>query len=135
MSGWDLAALAARLRRDSDDLSSYAGLLITMLADSLPLEVVRVDRKTRLFGGARSDAPVLGIAVQLGDRRFTLRRKAVGQPVTAQVRLESGGVVLRTETVGMDVWSHDLAEALVRHAQAHAATVELLQRLTLPDQP
>ncbi|ALG08692.1 hypothetical protein [Kibdelosporangium phytohabitans] len=78
---------------------------------------------------------MLDIAVRLGDRLFTWRRQAVGRPVTAQVRLESGGVVLRTETVGMDVWSHDLTQALVQHAQAHAATVELLHRLTLPDQP
>lgn len=135
MSGWDLDVLAASLRRDSDDLSMYAGFLINTLSAGLPLEMVRVDRKAGLFGKVRDDAPVLGVAVLVGDRRFALRRQAVGRPVSAQIRLESGGVVLRTESVGMDVWFRELAAALTRHARANAATAEMLRRLTWPEWP
>lgn len=135
MSGWDLDALAASLRRDSGDLSLYAGFLINTLSGSLPPELIRVDRRTGLFGRVRDDAPVLGIAVLVGDRRFTLRRQAVGRPVSAWIRLESGGVVLRTEPVGMDVWIRELATALTDHARTSAATAEMLRRLTLPESP
>lgn len=114
-------------------MSMYAGFLINTLSGSLPPEMVRVDRKTGLFGRVRDDAPVLGIAVLFGDRVFTLRRQAVGGPVSAQICLESGGVVLRTESVGMDMWSHELAVALAHHARANAATAQLLRRLMLPE--
>jgi hypothetical protein len=55
--------------------------------------------------------------------------------VTAQIKHESGGVVLRTETVGMDVWSRELATELAAHAQANAEAAAALRRLTLPDLP
>jgi hypothetical protein len=132
LSDWDLEVLAARLRRDSDDLSLYAGFLINTLSATLPREMVWVERKSGLFGRARDDAPVLGIGVLFGDRRFTLRRDAVGKPVTAQIKHESGGVVLRTETVGMDVWSRELATELAGYALANAAAAEALRRLAMP---
>jgi hypothetical protein len=135
LSGWDLEVLAASLRRDSDDLSMYAGFVINTLSASLPGEMVRVERKTGLFGRVREDAPVLGVTVLFGDRRFSLRRQGVGQPVIAQIRHESGGVVLRTETVGMDAWSRELAVALADYARANATAAQVLQRLTAPEAP
>ena len=127
--------LAASLRRDSDDLSMYAGFLINTLSASLPADMVRVERKAGLFGRVKDDAPVLGVSVLLGDRRFSLHRTGVGQPVTAQIRHESGGVVLRTDTVAMDAWSRDLASALTNYAQSHASAAQVLQRLTTPETP
>ncbi len=38
----------------------------------------------------------------------------------ATVRHESGGIALRTETVGLDEWSHRLAAALGAYAERHA---------------
>jgi hypothetical protein len=134
VSGWDLAVLAASLRADSDDLSTYAGFLINTLA-GLPPELVEVERKTGMFGRVKDDAPVLGVGVRLGDHRFTLRRDGVGRPVTAQVQHESGGIVMRTETVGMDVWATQLAAGLARYAESNAAAAQVLQRLTAPDMP
>lgn len=135
LSGWDMEVLAASLRRDVGDLSMYGGFLINTLSASLPPEMVLVERKTGLFGRVHDDAPVLSVTILFGDRRFTLHRKAVGQPVTAQIRHESGGVVLRTETVGMDVWSRQLATALASYAEANAAAAQALQRLTSPELP
>ncbi len=125
MSDWDLEVLAASLRRDSGDLSLYAGFLINTLSATLPAEMVLVERKAGLFGRVKDDAPVLAVGVLFGDRRLTLRRDAVGKPVTAQIKHESGGVVMRTET--------ELATELASYAQAHAAAADALRRLTMPD--
>jgi hypothetical protein len=95
--------------------------------------MVRIEHKAGLFGRVKDDAPVLGVSVLFGDRRFTLRREAVGKPVAAQVKHESGGVVLRTETVGMDVWSRELATALAGYVQANASAAAALRRLTMPE--
>jgi hypothetical protein len=135
VSGWDLEVLAASLRADSSDLSMYAGFLITTLSASLPAEMVEVERKTGLFGRAKDDAPVLSVGVRFGDHRFMLRRDGVGKPVTAQIRHESGGVVMRTETVGMDLWSGQLAAALADYAKSNASAARALQRLTSPEMP
>lgn len=75
---------------------------------------------------------MLGVGVLFGDRRLTLRRDAVGKPVVAQIRHESGGIVLRTETVGMDVWARELALELTGYARANATAAAVLQRLTVP---
>jgi hypothetical protein len=135
LSGWDFEVLAASLRRDSADLSMFAGFLINTLSAALPPEMVQVERKKGLFGKVKDDAPVLAVAVVIGDRRFALERQGVGQPVTARIRHESGGVVLRTETPSMEAWSHELAVALAGYAQTNAAAVQILQRLTLPEAP
>lgn len=132
MSDWDLEVLAASLRRDSGDLSLYAGFLINTLSATLPPEMVLIERKPGLFGRVRDDAPVLGVGVLFGDRRFTLRRDAVGKPVVAQIKHESGGVVLRSETVSMDVWSRELAVQLAHYAQANAAAADAVRRLAMP---
>lgn len=132
LSDWDLEMLAANLRQDSGDLSLYAGFLIHTLSETLPPEMVVVERKAGFLGRVKDDAPVLGVAVLFGDRRLTLRREAVGKPVIAQVKHESGGIVMRTETVGMEVWSRELAAELARYAEAHAAAADAVRRLILP---
>jgi hypothetical protein len=72
------------------------------------------------------------VAVVLDGRSFGLRREKVGAPAVATVRHESGGVALRTETVGLDEWSRQLAAALGGYAQRNAAAAEALARFTLP---
>jgi hypothetical protein len=127
---WDLETLAVNLRTHSDDLALYAGFLVNTLSASLPPEMVEVEHGKRMF--RRGDGSVLAVTVRVGDRRFTLRRKAVGAAVRAQVVHESRGIVLRTSEVGIDTWSRDLATALARYADQHAEAVELLRRITLP---
>ncbi|NMN98741.1 hypothetical protein [Antrihabitans stalactiti] len=134
MTQWDLNSLAASLRMDGDDLSLYAGFLMNTLSSALPANVVSVERKSGLFGRTREDAPVLGVSVTAGDERFVIRRKGVGQPAIAQIIHESGGIVLKTDTVAMDAWSHRLAAALAGLAQQNAAAATALARLTLPGQ-
>jgi hypothetical protein len=132
LSDWDLELLAATLRQDSNDLSLYAGFLIHTLSETLPPEMVVIERRAGLFGRVKEDAAVLGVSVLFGDRRLTLRREAVGKPVIAQIKHESGGIVMRTETVGMEVWSRELASQLTRYAEANAAAADAVRRLILP---
>lgn len=135
-SQWDLEVLAAGLRRHSADLSLYAGFLLNTLSSALPAEMVQVERKgglvARLRGG---EPPVVGVGVLLDGLRFGIHREKVGAPATATIRHESGGVALRTETVGIDEWSRRLAAALAEYAERNAAAAEVLARLTLPGAP
>jgi hypothetical protein len=133
---WDLEVLASELRRHSGDLSLYAGFLLTTLSSALPAELVQVERKGSLLGRLRGgEAPVVAATVRLGDQSFTLRRDRVGAPAEATVRHESGGIALRTETVGLDEWSRRLAAALGAYAERHAGAAEALRRFTLPEAP
>ncbi|KOV85325.1 hypothetical protein [Nocardia sp. NRRL S-836] len=133
MPDWDVEALAASLRTHTADLALYSGFLVNTVAGALPPEMVVVEHRKGLF--RRGTAPVLAVSVQVGDRRFTLRRKSVGAVVRAQVAHVSHGIVLSTSDVGFDVWSRDLAAALTRYAAQHAEAAELLRRITLPDLP
>lgn len=136
MTQWDLEVLAAELRRRSDDLSLYAGFLLSTLSSALPPELVDVERKGSVLGRLRgAEAPVVAATVRLGDQGFTLRRERVGAPAVATIRHESGGIALRTETVDLDEWSHRLASALGGYADRHAGAAEALRRFTLPEAP
>ena len=136
MTQWDLEVLAAELRRRSDDLSLYAGFLLSTLSSALPPELVDVERKGSVLGRLRgAEAPVVAATVRLGDQGFTLRRERVGAPAMATIRHESGGIALRTETVDLDEWSHRLAAALGAYADRHAGAAEALRRFTLPEAP
>jgi hypothetical protein len=135
-SHWDLEVLAAGLRRHSGDLSLYAGFLLNTLSSALPPEMVRVERQAGLLTRMRrGEPPVVAVSVLLGGRSFTLRRDRVGATPVATIRHESGGVALRTEAVGIDDWSRQLAAALAGYAERNAAAAEALARFTLPGGP
>jgi hypothetical protein len=135
-SHWDLEVLAAGLRRHSSDLSLYAGFLLNTLSSALPPEMVRVERRGGLIARLRgAEAPVVSVSVVFDGRSFTLRRARVGAPAVATIRHESGGVALRTETVGVDAWSRQLAAALAGYAEQNAAAAEALARFTQPGAP
>lgn len=135
-SHWDLEVLAAGLRRDTEDLSLYAGFLLGTLAAALPPDVVRVEHDRGLRSRMRrGEPPVVAVSVLLGDERFTLRRPAVGAPPQATVGHESGGVVLATDRTDLREWSRRLAVGLARYAERHAGAAEALARLTLPAGP
>ena len=135
-SQWDLEALAGELRRHSDDLSLYAGFLLTTLSAALPPEMVEVRRRGSVLGRLRGqDPPVVEVTVRVADLAFALHRDAVGRPAVATVRHESGGVTLRTETVGVPDWSRRLATALGTYAQTNSAAADVLRRFAGPAGP
>jgi hypothetical protein len=132
-SNLDLELLAAQLRRHTDDLSLYSGMLLNVLSATLPPELVQVRREGRLKARLAGREPaVLGISVTVGDHRYDLDRKAVGAPALTRVCHASGGVVMSTRQVGADEWSRSLAAALALVAGGNAAAADALQRLTEP---
>lgn len=132
-SNLDLELLAAQLRRHTDDLSLYSGMLLNVLSATLPPELVEVRREGRLKARLAGREPaVLGISVTVGDHRYDLDRKTVGAPAVTRVCHTSGGVVMSTKQVGADEWSRSLAAALAKVAGGNAAAAEALQRLTEP---
>jgi len=133
-SAWDLELLAAELRRNSGDLSLYAGFLLTTLSAALPPEMVTIEREGGLgrLLRRRGEPAVLAVSVVMGEQRFTLRRDRVGAPPVATIGHRSGGVVLRTETLPIADWSRRLAAELGSYAEQNAAAADALARLTLP---
>jgi hypothetical protein len=133
-SNLDLELLAAQLRRHTDDLSLYSGMLLNVLSATLPPDLVTVRReskwKARLSG--RREPAVLGISVTVGDHRYELDREDVGARAATRVCHESGGVVLSTKQVSADEWSRRLAAALAEVAGTNAAAVAALQKLAAP---
>ena len=128
----DLEILAAQLRRHTDDLSLYGGLLINVLSAALPPDLVQVRRegkwKARVAG--RREPAVLGVSVTLGPRRFELDRAEFGAPPVTKIRHESGGVVMSTNVLPADVWCRELASALAQAAGTNQAALDALSRLT-----
>ncbi len=131
--GADVAALAAALRRDADDLSLYAGFLLNTLSQALPAELVAIDRerslRDRMHG---NDGRVTGVHARLGDVLFSLRRPRVGATAAASISHQVNGIVLSTEIVSMDVWSTRLSQELLHRAAADSTAAASLAQLLNP---
>jgi hypothetical protein len=130
-SNLDLELLSAQLRRQSEDLTLYAGLMLGVLSAALPPHLVRVRHegkwKAKLAG---REPAVLGVSVLLGNHRYDLDRADFSAHPVAKVIHESGGVAMSTKVVSADEWSRQLAADLLTVAQHDAAAVAALQRLT-----
>ncbi len=130
-SNLDLELLSAELRRHSDDLTLYAGLMLGVLSAALPPHLVRVRHegkwKAKLAG---REPAVLGVSVLLGNHRYELDRAEFAAHPVAKVIHESGGVAMSTSVVNPDEWSRQLAADLLAVAANNAAAVAALQRLT-----
>src|ERR1700755_2148736 len=129
-SSFDLQLLAAQLRRQSDDLSMYAGFLLDVLS-VLPGDLIEVRREGRLKArlGGRGEPAVLSLVVVLGDHRYRLERADGGPGFGAPIKHASGGVVLSSKRVAVDEWSPAMAGELVRVADANSAAATVLARL------
>jgi hypothetical protein len=127
----DLELLAAQLRRHTDDLALYGGMLINVLSAALPPQFVQVRRegkwKARLAG---REPALLGVSVTIGERRFDLDRAEFSAPPTTKICHQSGGVVMSTKVMPADAWCRELAGALAEVAGTNQAALEALSRLT-----
>lgn len=127
----ELPQLAAALRAQADDLSLYAGVLLGLVSEAFPPELVEVERERRgLF--RRGEPPVTAVTVTLGDRSFRLSRPRVGAPPVAEVRHVVRGVVLSGEVVPLVPWSERLAAELSRTAAQDARVGAALEQLLRP---
>jgi hypothetical protein len=129
----DLELLAAQLRRQTEDLSLYGGMLLNVLSAALPANLVEVRREGRLKSRLAGREPaVLGISIELANLRFDLdRADFMARPVT-RLGHQSGGVVMSSRVVSAEEWCAALAAALVETAGIDAGALAALQRLTEP---
>src|ERR1700683_4054337 len=97
-SGLDLELLAASFREDLGDVNAFVEGLAAKLADLLPTRV-RVDRRRTGFRGPKV---VERIEFDAGDRRLELRYD--GRSVETRNSRLSGGIVLKSDTVTVDLW-------------------------------
>jgi hypothetical protein len=125
--------LAAALRRDSQDLSLYAGFLLNQLSGALPPELIVVERersmRERLAG---KDGRVVEVRITIDDRTWSLRREAVGKAAVATVAHEVNGIVLSRETVPLDAWAGQVAAAVVARATASGRSATELEQMFRP---
>ena len=121
----DMDLLAASLRADSTDLSSFVESLAAKLEEAMPGRV-RVDRRRSGMFGPKS---IRSVSVDLGDRRLELRSEG-GAVQTRCARL-SGGIVLKNEVLGIDEWLATLSEELAAEARRSETTRKALERLLM----
>jgi hypothetical protein len=127
----ELQPLAALVSRQAADLEVYAGFLFAALDGALPADLLTVERKASLTDRLRGRQPaVVAVSVRLGDRRFSLRRAAVGSVSRSSISHEVGGIVLSTTEVALPDWSTQLTVALHQLAQHNAGASTALQRLS-----
>jgi hypothetical protein len=117
--------LAASLRADSDDLSTFVEVLAGKLEGALPGRA-QVERHARKL--LSHDMVVRRIAVDLGDVRYTLEMPAPGQAETRRAKVVRG-IVLSTEQLELPAWTESLARDLARQAASSEQARLALERL------
>jgi hypothetical protein len=129
-SGGDVSLdmVMAALRADTTDVAIYARVLTESLGEALPPGCVTVDRERSVSDRMRSrPGAVSKITVRLGEQVMTLGMQR-GAPV-AEVCREVRGIVLSRQPVQVSEWVATLAQALMAHAEQHAAAAEALRKL------
>ena len=121
----DLDLLAASLRADSSDVSTFVESLAAKLEEAVPGRVRVQRRREGMFGPKK----VRTVAVDLDERRFELVSEGAG--VQTRCAKLSGGIVLKNEELQTDAWLATLGEALATEAQRNETTRRALERLLI----
>lgn len=121
----DIDLLAASLRADSTDLGTFVEALAAKLEQAVP-GAVRVERRREGMFGPKL---VRRITLDAGDQRLEL--KTAGAGIETRCSRLSGGIVLKSDTVGTDAWLTALGTALALEAQRSQITRQALERLLL----
>jgi hypothetical protein len=119
----DFEQLAAGLRADSRDLSTFLEVMADKFTGALPGRV-----KVEYQGGMlRRNKQVRRILIQLGEDRFEVAREQ-GAVLARRVRVVRG-IALKTEGLAVDSWLAELSRALVREGQSTSEGRIALERL------
>jgi hypothetical protein len=121
--GLDIDLLAAALRAETSELGTFVEVLAVKLEEAVPGFVVVQRRRDGLFGPKL----VRRIALDADDERLELIRD--GERIETSASRLSGGIVLKRETCGTDVWLQRLGAALARQAARSRSTRQVLERL------
>jgi hypothetical protein len=112
-ASFDLNMAVAQLASNSTDLHLMLKLLVSQLSDALGDRIV-VERAGRF----RKSDEIKSVRIMLGDD--TLEAAVEGGTVRCTIGHSSGGIRIRSEKVGIDVWLTRLLSTL----QAEAANSE-----------
>ena len=115
--------VAASLRADAADITSFVEVLATKLVESFPGHV-RVERGGGLLRGGK---PVRRIAVELSDDRFVLEHDN-GATACLRSRVVRG-IALKSDRLELDAWIDLLSRSLVAQAEASEQGRGALERL------
>jgi hypothetical protein len=119
----DFEQLAAGLRADSRDLSTFLEVMAGKFTRALPGRV-----KVEYQGGVlRRNKQVRRILIQLGEDRFEVAREQ-GAVLARRVRVVRG-IALKTEELAVESWLAELSRALVREGQSTSEGRIALERL------
>jgi ATP phosphoribosyltransferase regulatory subunit HisZ len=124
--GFDL--VAAQVRADAADTSSFFRVLASKLADALG-ERVRLERSGGLL---KRDRPVTGIELDLtaaGAGTVLSARSERGGVVACTVARKVRGIVLSSKPVPMSEWVEELVTALSEEAERSEQTWKSLHGL------
>src|SRR5436305_13208770 len=105
--------LASSLRASSTDLATFVRVLAEKLEDALPAQV-RVDR--RRSGFLSHERVVRAVECDLAGRRYSLAVEGA-RPESRRATVVRG-VVLKSESLGLDEWIDALAADLAVEAEA-----------------
>lgn len=126
----DLELIAASLRADVSDIAAFVETLAVKLEEALP-DHVAVERARQ---GLRGPKLVRRIALDAAGDRLELRREpgrqGAGSLEAVRARV-SGGIVLKTETIGIDEWLAAVAAAVAAEAGNSERVRQALERLLL----
>jgi hypothetical protein len=116
-AAFDLSMAVSQLASNSTDLRIMLKLLVAQLADVLGNRIA-VERAGRF----RKSDDIKSVRVALGDD--TLEAVVEGASVRCTIGHSSGGIRIRSEQVGMDVWLTRLLSTLQAEA-AHSEQTRL----------
>jgi hypothetical protein len=120
--------VAAALRRDARDVTTYARVLVATLGDALPPGCVEVEHDRSMADRMRGrPGAVRRVAISLGDR--TLALTVDGDAARTEILHEVRGVVLSREEVTAEAWAADLARRVTAYAADNARAAVALRRL------
>ena len=126
-AAFDLSLAVSQLASNSTDLRIMLKLLVAQLADALGNRLA-VERAGRF----RKSDEIKSVRVTLGDD--TLEAVVDGGSVRCTIGHSSGGIRIRSEQVGMDVWLTRLLGALQAEAATSEQTRVALEHIVIGDQ-
>ena len=125
--GFDLDMAVATLQSNSTDVRLMLKLLVSQLSEVLGNRI----QVERAGGRIRRSDEIKSVQIILGDD--TLRAEVEGASVRCSIGHASGGIRIRSEQVGMDVWLARLLTTLNDEAAHSEQTRLALEHIVIGD--
>jgi hypothetical protein len=126
--GFDLDMAVATLQSNSTDVRLMLKLLVSQLSEVLGSRI----QIERAGGRIRRSDEIKSVQIILGDD--TLRAEVEGAGVRCSIGHASGGIRIRSEQVGMDVWLTRLLTTLQAEAVNSEQTRLALENIVIGGQ-